>query len=156
MSPSKLSVLLLAVAAPALLAADPGRGGNGDGGQVTTMTFHERIIIRVPKLAGPPPQPVAWKEHRGPKCIVPADLAGALVSQAGSVDLVLIGNRRLRAKLDSRCEPLDFYSGFYLKPAADGRICADRDVIRARSGMSCQIGSFRELRPIAARSARKR
>lgn len=145
-----IPALLLALATPVLLAADLGTD-DGIGGQVTTMTFHERIIIRVPRLAGPPPpqaQPMTWKEHRGPKCIVAADLAGALVSEPGMVDLVLKGNRRVRARLDDRCEPLDFYNGFYVKPSADGRICADRDSIRARSGLSCQIDAFRLLKPV--------
>lgn len=144
-------VLLLAVAAPTLLGADWGR--DGASGQVTTMTFHERIIVRVPRLLGPPPRPIVWKEHRGPRCIVPGELAGALVTEPGVVDLVLVGNRRIRARLDGDCGPLDFYSGFYLKPAADGRICADRDSIRSRSGLSCQIDSFRLLRPVAAKGS---
>ena len=147
------TLFVLTLAAPALLAADIGRdaGGGVEGGQITTMTFHERIIVRVPRLAPPPQQPVTWKEHRGPKCISPADLAGAMVSQPGAVDLVLTGNSRVRAKLDRSCTPLDFYSGFYLKPASDGRICADRDPIRTRSGMSCQIDSFRALTPVDAK-----
>lgn len=150
-----LPPLLLALAAPALLAADWGVAEPGiGGGQVTTMSFHERIIIRVPRLPmKPPPEAsvVTWKEHRGPKCVVAADLAGALVLQPGMVDLVLKGNRRVRAKLDGSCEPLDFYNGFYLKPASDGKICADRDSIRARSGLSCQIDSFRLLKPVIAK-----
>lgn len=133
---------LLALALPAL-AADRAEG------QITTMTFHERIIVRVPRLVPPPPQ-VTWREKRGPRCIAARELAGALVTGPGIVDLVLVGNRRVRAKLDGRCEPLDFYSGFYLKPSADGKVCADRDAIRARSGTSCQIDAFRTLKPVIA------
>jgi hypothetical protein len=140
---------LLALALPVLVAGDAGvdRPGGGIDGQITTMTFHERIIVRVPRL-GRPPAPVAWKEKHGPRCIVASDLAGALVSAPGAVDLVLAGNRRVRARLDGTCEPLDFYSGFYLKPAADGKVCAGRDVIRSRSGSSCQIDEFRLLKPL--------
>lgn len=152
---AKLPILLLALAAPTLLAADIGRDG-GMAGQITTMSFHERIIVRVPRMAGPSPRPMVWKERRGPKCIAPADLAGAQVWEPGIVDLVLAGNRRVRARLDSGCEPLDFYSGFYLKPASDGQICAGRDAIRSRSGMSCQIDSFRLLKAVAAKGAPKR
>ena len=140
---------LLALAAPLLLGADAGAV------QITTMTFHERIIVRVPRLAPPPPRlapaPMVWKERRGPHCIVPADLAGALLSGPAAIDLVLVGNRRLRARLGEGCEPLDFYSGIYLKPAADGKICARRDTIRARSGASCRIEALRLLQPMVAR-----
>ena len=138
---------LLALAVPVLVAGDP---ADADGGQVTTMTFHERIVVRVPRLGPPPPQ-TTWKEKRGPKCIAAADLAGALVVAPSVVDLVLAGNRRVRARLDGSCEPLDFYSGFYLKPASDGKVCAGRDAIRARSGLSCQIDAFRLLKPVAAK-----
>jgi hypothetical protein len=51
----------------------------------------------------------------------------------------------LRARLDHGCRALDFYSGFYLRPAPDGNICADRDSVRARSGASCEISRFRRL-----------
>ena len=141
-----LPATLLALALPALVAVDTGI----DTGQITTMTFHERIIVRVPRLGPPPPQ-ITWKEKRGPKCIAARELAGALVSAPDAVDLVLTGNRRVRAKLDDSCEALDFYSGFYLKPSPDGKICADRDAIRARSGTSCQIDAFRTLQPVAAK-----
>ncbi|WP_174293491.1 hypothetical protein [Sphingomonas bacterium] len=136
---------LLALVAPVLLAGEVGIDAPDGGGQIATMTFHERIIVRVPRLGPPPPQ-VTWKEKRGPKCIAASDLAGALVSGPGVVDLVLVGNRRVRAKLDNSCEPLDFYSGFYLKPAADGQICAARDSIRARSGALCEIDTFKTLK----------
>ena len=135
----------LALAVPMLAAGDA--GVDLAEGQVTTMTFHERIIVRIPKLGPPPPQ-FAWKEKRGPKCVVAADLAGALVPAPGIVDLVLAGNRRVRARLDGGCAPLDFYSGFYMKPAADGKICAGRDTIRARSGLSCPIESLHALKAV--------
>ena len=92
-----LPATLLALVAPALLAVETGVDRPGaDGGQITTMTFHERIIVRVPRV-GPPPRQLTWKEKRGPRCIAANELAGALVSAPGVVDLVLTGNRRVRA-----------------------------------------------------------
>ena len=90
----------------------------------------------------PPPQ--RWVEKRGPKCIAAGDLGGAIVGSR-TVDLVLRGGERVRATLDGDCPALDFYSGFYLKPSADGQICAGRDTIRSRSGDSCEISGFRRL-----------
>ena len=60
-----------------------------------------------------------------------AALTGASVGREGEVDLVVGGTRRLRAKLDDDCPTLDFYRGFYLKPTADGQLCARRDGIPA-------------------------
>lgn len=110
------------------------------------LTVHERIVVRVQKMAPvAAPRPVQWKERKGPKCVLPGDLAGVLINQPGSVDMVMYGGRWLRARLDGQCRTLNFYSGIYLKPGPDGRVCADRDVIRARSGATCGIAAFKML-----------
>ncbi len=133
---------LLASAAP--LVAAPAGAGEVLLAQVTT--FRERIMVRVQKMAPlTKPKPIVWKERKGPKCISPADLAGVLINQPGSVDMVMFGGKWLRAKLDGQCRSLPFYSGVYLKPGSDGRVCADRDMIRARSGAGCEIASFKLL-----------
>lgn len=146
-----LPIALLALAAPGAAAWDVPRDGDLP---VAQLTIHERIIIRVPRLSGPitaadvrasQPTPVRWKEKKGPKCVGAQTMAGALISAPNQVDLVLIGGKRLRAKLDGDCKPLDFYSGFYLRPSADGMICGGRDAIRVRSGASCGIDGFKTL-----------
>ena len=119
-------------------------GGAGEAVLLAQLSFREQIIIRLPSRQ-PPPQPMRWKEKSGPKCI-PADaLAGAQISSEG-VDLLLRGGKRVRARL-GRCPPLDYYSGFYIRPGRDGRVCEDRDAIRVRSGGSCEIQEFRQLVP---------
>jgi hypothetical protein len=141
--PSPLS--LLALLAPAAVLADrPVQAGQ--------LTIRERVIIRVPRMplqAAPvaAPTPIKWKERKGPKCIAAQGMAGAMVTSPRQVDLVLIGGKRVRAKLDGACRPLDFYAGFYLRPARDGMICADRDAIKVRSGASCGIDEFKALVP---------
>lgn len=146
-----IPVSMLALAAPAFAAVgDP--LGRMDGTMLAQVTVHERLIIRVPRM-GPArmatresvPVPIRYKEKKGPKCIAAADLGGALIVEPGKVDLVLEGGKRLRAHLDDDCGPLDYYGGFYLRPAADGKVCAGRDVIRVRSGASCQISTFKTL-----------
>lgn len=149
-----LPVLLLALAAPAATAAlDGPRPG---GMSMTQVIVRERIIVRVPRVAPAVPltggtmiipTPIRWKEKKGPKCIAAASMAGAMVTTVKQVDLVLRGGTRVRARLGGACRPLDFYSGFYLRPAADGLICADRDSIRTQSGTSCPIDVFRTLVP---------
>jgi hypothetical protein len=135
------SVLALGLAAP--LAADAQASS-----RVTRLTVQQRMVIRVPRMAPAQvalPKPVKWKERNGPKCIGAQTLAGALISAPRQVDLVLIGGKRLRAKLDGDCRPLDFYTGFYLRPSKDGMICRDRDAIFVRSGASCRIDDFKQL-----------
>ncbi len=120
---------------------------------VTAVTIQQRMIIRVPKL--PPPRGRAvgaarasaprWEEKKADKCIALIDIAAASVGERDSVDLILNGGRRLRAKLGSECRALDFYSGFYMRMTPDGKACASRDAFRARSGGECRIKAFRKL-----------
>lgn len=138
----------LALAAPLLVAAED--APRLDGVQLAQVTIHERVMIRVrparramivPEGAPPP----VWSERRAHRCVPVRALAGAAVSQGGDVDLMLVDGSRLRAKLGADCPALSFYSGFYLRPARDGRICGGRDVLRARSGAACPILRFRTL-----------
>lgn len=126
-----------------------------DGVQVAQLSIHQRVIIRVPRMSRAPARafspPREWKEHKGPKCIAVAAIAGAMLNQEGAVDLVMDDTTRLRARLDGDCRPLDYYSGFYLRPGPDGLICKDRDAIRMRSGARCEIDGFRSLRPKKAK-----
>ncbi|WP_374944319.1 hypothetical protein [Sphingomonas sp.] len=140
-------IALLALAP--LLAAAP---VSAEDVLLAQLTVHERIVVRVQKIAPvAAPKAIVWKERKGPKCVSPGDLAGVLINRPGSVDMVMYtginGGKWLRAKLDGQCRTLNFYSGIYLKPGADGRVCADRDVIRARSGATCGIAAFKMLEP---------
>lgn len=119
------------------------------GMRVQQLTIHERIIIRVPRVSAPlaVPMPMTrWKEKKGPKCLSPAQFAGAMISGPGLVDVMLDDGRRVRAKLDRECRALDYYPGFYIKPGIDGQVCAARDSIRVRSGASCGIAGFKLLK----------
>lgn len=136
-----IPVLLLALAAPA-------SAQTGERQILAQLTVRHRVMVRVPRVSPPAPaRPVRWVEKSGPRCVPVAHLAGALVSEAGKLDLVLRGGKRVRARLDGDCHGLDFYRGFYLKPAGDGMVCADRDVVRSRSGAKCPIDGFRRLEP---------
>jgi hypothetical protein len=116
-----------------------------------TLSIHEEVIVRLPRRA-PGVAPLTdprngWIEHRGPHCIETSRLAGAALLGPDSVDLVLRDRTRIRARLERGCPALDYYRGFYVSSAGDGRICADRDVVRSRAGAACQIEAFRTLRP---------
>lgn len=110
------------------------------------VIVHEQIYIRVTGPGANVPQPVRWKEGKGPKCVPARLVAGYAVVAPASVDFFLRDNRRIRAHLDSACPALDYYRGFYVTPNPDGMICADRDVIRSRMGGECGIDKFRTLK----------
>lgn len=118
--------------------------------QFAQLSIRRQIIIRVPvrqRKAAPKAPKVEWEESGGPDCVEASSIAGAALLGHNSVDLLLRDSRRLRAKLENSCPALDYYYGFYISPNEDGRICADRDVIRSRIGGQCEIESFKRLRP---------
>jgi hypothetical protein len=117
----------------------------------TVSVRHQPIIIRVPsgarQLAPAGASLVQWRESRGPRCVAASRLIGATLLRENSVDLILRGNSRIRARLQSSCPALDYYRGFYINATDDGRICADRDAIRSRAGGECEIEEFTLLSP---------
>lgn len=140
-----LAPALLAVAAPVLVSAQAAPTWMGE--ELAQLTIHERLIIRIPRVS-PARSRVAvpvWREKKGPRCVEMKSLTGAAIGGESDVDLIVDGIKRVRAKLDDGCPAMNFFSGFYLKPTKDGKICAGRDVIRARSGASCAIDRFRRL-----------
>ncbi|WP_240653225.1 hypothetical protein [Sphingomonas crocodyli] len=108
------------------------------------VTIQQTLIIKRRATAQ---KPLKWKEKKGPKCVALSQIAGAAVVTDDAIDLVTKSGDRLRARFSSNCPALDYYSGFYMKPTHDGRICSDRDVIRTRSGAQCEIDRFRKLVP---------
>lgn len=151
------AALMLLVSATTIGSSAPAQDRDPDlDGVEVAQIIHERIIIRIPNVqmrrASPirarpdPTQPIRYAEKKGPKCIAVDQLAGAQVG-SDTVDLMLRGGNRVRARLDGDCPALDFYAGFYLKPSADGLVCAGRDSIRSRSGDSCTVSGFKMLVP---------
>jgi hypothetical protein len=96
--------------------------------------------------------PVVWRETKAPKCVAVRSLLGIQTVQSDSIDLLTRENQRLRAKLKRGCRAADFYSGFYMKASKDGRLCADRDAIHARSGAECEVEKFRLMVPVRQES----
>lgn len=134
-------IALSPVASPTLSLADRDPGGI----ELAQVSFRSHIVVRVQttQLAAVPE--AALREKKGPKCIAAGDILAAAVLARSSVDLVLRGGYRMRARFSASCPGLDYYSGFYAVPAADGTLCADRDVIRDRAGGECEIDKFRRL-----------
>lgn len=159
-------VKLLIASVTAAFLLPPGTPGQGkpvpspsaatDPTRLAQVRIQQHIVIRVPRpdpvrrVSAPPPAPlppIAWVEKRADDCVAAESLSGAAIIRSDSVDLVLSGGRRVRAKLGNECPALDFYAGFYVKPNKDGKVCAKRDVFRSRSGGECRIKSFRTLIP---------
>jgi hypothetical protein len=129
----------------ALCAAVPARAGDpDDGGFLVAQLFRQRVVMRVQTLTVMPLKTV-WKEKKGPRCIAAGEIQAAGVIAPNSVDFILRGGQRVRARFAKSCPALAYYSGFYVAPNADGRICADRDAVRDRAGGECEIERVRTL-----------
>lgn len=107
---------------------------------VPRVTMTTTIIMRSPV-------PVPMKEKKADDCVKIEKISGYSVNRPDSIDLLLNDGKLLRVRLDNNCPALGFYSGFYVKPTGDKKICAGRDSFRSRSGRSCNIQSFRSLVP---------
>ncbi|MCI1141357.1 hypothetical protein MOP88_01795 [Sphingomonas sp. WKB10] len=145
--------MLLAGTMPVLVSA----GESPDrlnGVQFAQMTVHERIIIRVPRM-GP---------ARGRRRAAAVGAAADAVEGKEGPQM----HRRRRHRRCARLRPRRGRPGdgrrqaparaprrrlrahgllqrLYLRPKADGKVCADRDVLRMRSGASCGIARFKTL-----------
>ncbi len=125
------------------------------GTRIAQIRIQQHFVVRVPRadsvrrvsIPTAPLPPIAWVEKDADKCVKMQSLSGATITRPDSVDLFLVGGKRVRARLGNECPALDFYTGFYVKPTKDGMICAKRDVFRSRSGGECRIKAFRTLIP---------
>ena len=136
---------LLTLALIALSPVAPAAPREQSAIELAQTSFRSRVVVRVQTTQLEMVLLAALKEKKGPKCVAMGDILAAAVLARSSVDLVLRGGFRMRARFSASCPGLDYYSGFYLVPSSDGKLCADRDVIRDRAGGECEIDKFRQL-----------
>jgi len=124
--------------------------GQAPEAMIAQVIVRQQVIVRVPRAPArveASAAPVQWRETAGPRCISIRQIAAAMPS-AASVDILMQDRRRIRARLGQRCAGLEHYRGIYFNANPDGRICAERDVIRSRMGGQCEIVQFRTLQPV--------
>lgn len=125
--------------------------------EAAQVRIEQHIIWRITPMPGParesmmaiePSAPSAPRmiERKMGDCVPMSWIAGGRPQGRSRLLLFLRDRRLVAANLEKACSARDFYSGFYVdKPNADGKLCADRDRILARSGARCEISSFRLL-----------
>ncbi|HEX8301965.1 hypothetical protein [Sphingomonas sp.] len=140
-------------AALLLFLVAPGAGTQAPDWERAIELFQQHITVHVPRVTMTTtiimrsPVPVPMVEKKAEDCVKIERITGFSVNRTDSVDLLLNDGKLLRAKLGDDCPALGFYSGFYVKPTADKKICAGRDAFRSRSGRSCGVQAFRSLTP---------
>lgn len=141
------SGLMLLLAAPAP-APEPLAWAEAVSAMQERVTIHvPRVTVTTTTVILRAPRAPALIEKPAEDCVKVEKLAGFTVNRFDSVDLVLKDGSLLRAKLGADCPALGFYSGFYVKPNKDKKICAKRDAFRSRSGRACAIQDFASLVP---------
>jgi hypothetical protein len=121
------------------------------------VRVQQRVIVRVPRYrvtntsatgAGKSAsRPISYKEEKLGKCLI---MDRFVASRPGpgpkeSLELVTREGALVRAYLGDGCLAREFYAGAYMERPADGKLCADRDLLYARTGAKCEIDKFRAL-----------
>lgn len=120
------------------------------------VRIEQRVIIRIsPRsayqrqslVADLPDRPAAnqYVERKMDDCIDVAKIAGVQATRDNRLLLYLRDRRLVGASLEKQCNARDYYSGFYIEPNDDGRICINRDKLLSRSGANCEIDRMRQL-----------
>lgn len=110
-------------------------------------------VAAVPVRPMPPAATVQWKAGKPSRkaCIDSSTIAGAIVVDAWTVDVVMRGGRRWRLGLGQACPQLSYYGGFYYQPRLAGKFCAGEDRIISRAGGACRVSQISELKPVKPR-----
>ncbi|AMO72805.1 hypothetical protein AZE99_13965 [Sphingorhabdus sp. M41] len=121
------------------------------------VRIEKRVIIRVPRSRPTPLAPMAdlsqdasrqtYREKKIGKCLPMNNILGVQMFADRYLDLVTKDRKRIRARLEDKCQARSFYSGFYVEKTGDGKMCAGRDILHSRTGAKCEIERFRELVP---------
>ncbi len=88
-----------------------------------------------------------WAPGRASRdaCIDVSGIAGAVVVDPRTLDVVMRGGKRWRVTLAQQCPQLSYYGGFYYKPERAGQFCAGRDRIIGRAGGECRVSRIAPL-----------
>jgi hypothetical protein len=121
------------------------------------VRIEQRMTVRItPRAAMPIPPDVfaalrderletRFSERKIGKCVPISRIAGVQPNGSGNLILFMRDRSMIKAELERSCRSRDFYSGFYLAPSSDGRLCVDRDTLQSRSGANCKLLRLREL-----------
>jgi hypothetical protein len=134
--------LLRSVVVPVLLAASAAHAAPGS---------VSRVALDTPRVSE-----VETDEGRGGfglfskkakrACLDVALIAGAIVTSDKSIELRTVTGERWRMGFKRACPALSYYQGFYYRRTQAGKLCAGRDAVSARSGLTCPIETIARIK----------
>lgn len=99
-----------------------------------------QIIVRENSSVRP-----KFKERKTGDCLSLGGIEGVRVNSDHRLLLFMRDHRLIGANMDESCQARHFETGFYVDRSSDGLLCANRDMLRSRSGASCSVSRLREL-----------
>lgn len=121
------------------------------------VSIQQRVTIRINPRPAPMPLDAmmfdADADRAGPryaerkmgKCLEMKSISGVQPIDNSRLLLFLRDRRMVTVRLEKGCQGREFYSGFIVARNSDAQICAGRDRLQSRSGMGCQVSSFRQV-----------
>lgn len=120
------------------------------------VSIQQRVTIRINPRAAPMPLDAMrfddvdrpgprYVERKMGKCLDMKAISGVQPIDNSRLLLFLRDRRMVTARLEKGCQGREFYSGFIVARNPDAQICAGRDRLQSRSGMGCQVSSFRQV-----------
>lgn len=91
------------------------------------------------------PRGTRLREVEMEPCVQAARIAGVQTGTGNRLLLFLNDDRIVSLNLERACRARDFYSGFYVERHEDGMICIKRDLLKSRSGATCEVDRMRRL-----------
>jgi len=121
-------------------------GGTLPGAEGMALAGGQSPVVAMPVRPATAERPWTVVKVSPSGCVSMTSLAGALVIDPRTLELVLRGGQRLRLLFAEDCPQLSYYGGFYYSPDRQGRLCAGRDRLMGRDGGNCPIAGVATLR----------
>ncbi|MEM6828387.1 MAG: hypothetical protein AAF553_10625, partial [Pseudomonadota bacterium] len=86
-----------------------------------------------------------YEERDSTRCVEIQQIAGVETGSGNRLLLFMRDADILSINLEKACRARDFYSGFYVEPNEDGKLCVSRDILKSRNGARCNIKRMMEL-----------
>jgi len=113
-----------------------------------------RLIVRIsparPREQPKPRTAPQLVERKMGKCVNLKDVVAVQTRSSSKLVLYLRNRTMISAQLEKSCRARDFYSGFYVEPSKDGKLCIKRDELQSRNGAKCEVTRFRKLEPVGS------
>ncbi|MEQ8411438.1 MAG: hypothetical protein RIB52_07775 [Erythrobacter sp.] len=120
------------------------------------VRIEQRVVIRISPQRGAARQQLLatlprkeletrYEERKMGECLPIERIAGVQTGSGNRLLLFLKDKRIVTVNLEKTCHARDFYSGFYVEKNEDGKLCVDRDRIKSRTGVKCEVERMRRL-----------